>query len=224
MTNARVISVNTGRGKDAEWAGQLRRTAIDKRPVAGPVSVGWLGLAGDEQSDTDNHGGREQALYAYAREDLDWWVERLSRELANGVFGENITTAGLEVTGALVGEVWQLGTAVVQVTSSRIPCATFAGWLDERRWVKRFADAGRPGAYLRVLREGVVGAGDAVEVISRPEVRVTIAEAMTAFYGDAELMARLVRVEGRSSKWDEIAEGVLARGSKPPLPASAPGA
>ena len=77
MTNARVISVNTGRGKDAEWAGQLRRTAIDKRPVAGPVSVGWLGLAGDEQSDTDNHGGREQALYAYAREDLDWWVEQL---------------------------------------------------------------------------------------------------------------------------------------------------
>ena len=224
MTNARVISVNTGRGKDAEWAGQLRRTAIDKRPVAGPVGVGWLGLAGDEQSDTDSHGGREQALYAYAREDLDWWVERLSRELANGVFGENITTAGLEVTGALVGEVWQLGTAVVQVTSPRIPCATFAGWLDERRWVKRFAAAGRPGAYLRVLREGVVGAGDGVEVISRPEVRVTIAEAMTAFYGDAELMERLVRVEGRSSNWDEVAGRVLGRGSDTPLPASASGA
>ena len=223
MTNARVISVNTGRGKDAEWAG-LRRTAIDKRPVAGPVGVGWLGLAGDEQSDTDNHGGREQALYAYAREDLDWWVECLSRELANGVFGENITTAGLEVTGALVGEVWQLGTAVVQVTSPRIPCATFAGWLDERRWVKRFAAAGRPGAYLRVLREGVVGAGDGAEVISRPDVRVTIAESMTAFYGDAELMERLIRVEGRSSNWDEIADRVLARGSGPPLPASAAGA
>jgi MOSC domain-containing protein YiiM len=224
VTSARVISVNTGHGKDAEWAGRLRRTAIDKRPVAGPVSVRWLGLAGDEQSDTDNHGGREQALYAYAREDLDWWVERLSRELPNGVFGENITTAGLEVTGALVGEVWQLGTAVVQVTSPRIPCVTFAGWLDERRWVKRFADAGRPGAYLRVLREGVVGAGDGIEVISRPDVRVTIAESMTAFYGDAELMERLVRVEGRSSKWDEIAENVLGRGSQPPLPASAAGA
>ena len=224
MTNARVISVNTGRDKNAEWAGQLRRTAIDKRPVAGPVSVGWLGLAGDEQSDTDNHGGREQALYAYAREDMDWWVERLSRELPNGGFGETITTAGLEVTGALVGEVWQLGTAVVQVTSPRIPCATFAGWLDERRWVKRFAAAGRPGAYLRVLREGVVGAGDGAEVISRPDVRVTIAESMTAFYGDAELMERLLRVEGRSTKWDEIAAGVLARTVSARGPAPVPGA
>jgi len=224
VTNARVISVNVGRGKDAEWAGRLRRTAIDKRPVTGPVGVGWLGLAGDEQSDTDNHGGREQALYAYAREDLDWWVERLSRELANGVFGENITTAGLDLTGALIGEVWQLGTAVVQVTSPRIPCVVFAGWLDEQRWVKRFADAGRPGAYLRVLREGVVSAGDGAEVISRPDVRVTIAESMTAFYGDAELMERLLRVEGRSTKWDEIAAGVLARTVSARGPAPVPGA
>jgi MOSC domain-containing protein YiiM len=221
VANARVISVNVGRGMDAEWAGRQRRTAIDKRPVTGPVDVGRLGLAGDEQSDTENHGGREQALYAYAREDLDWWVERLSRELSNGLFGENITTAGLDVTGALIGEVWQLGTAVVQVTSPRIPCVVFAGWLDERRWVKRFADAGRPGAYLRVLAEGVVCAGDGVEVISRPDVPVTIAQSMSAFYGDAELMERLLLVEGRSTKWDEIAADVLgrdvsARGSTPP--------
>jgi MOSC domain-containing protein YiiM len=206
-----VISVNVGRGKDADWAGKLRRTAIDKRPVAGPVEMGLLGLAGDEQSDTDNHGGREQAVYAYAREDLDWWVERLSRELPHGVFGENVTTAGLDVTGALIGEVWQLGTAVVQVTAPRIPCVVFAGWLDERRWVKRFADAGRPGAYLRVLQEGLVRAGDALEVLSRPAERVTIAESMTAFYGDAGLMRRLLRVEGRGEKWDEWAIGVIER-------------
>jgi MOSC domain-containing protein YiiM len=211
VTSARVISVNAGRGRDAAWAGRLRRTAIDKRPVAAPVEVGWLGLAGDEQSDTENHGGREQALYAYAREDLDWWVERLCRELANGVFGENITTSGLDVTGALIGEVWQLGTAVVQVTSPRIPCVVFAGWVDEDHWVKRFASAGRPGAYLRVLEEGTVAAGDGIEVISRPDEHVTIAESMTAYYGDAELMRRLLRVEGRGNKWDEIAVGVLGR-------------
>jgi MOSC domain-containing protein YiiM len=223
VTNARVISVNVGRGKDAAWAGRLRRTAIDKRPVPGPVEVGWLGLAGDEQSDTENHGGREQALYVYAREDLDWWVERLSRELADGVFGENITTGGVDVTGALIGEIWQLGTAVVQVTSPRIPCMVFAGWLDEYHWVKRFASAGRPGAYLRVLEQGVVRAGDRLEVISRPDERVTIAESMIAYYGDAELMERLLRVAGRSTKWDEIAVSVLgravsARGSDPPDP------
>ena len=208
---ARVVSVNTGRGRDAEWAGRLGRTAIDKRPAQGPVAVGRLGLAGDEQVDKPDHGGYEQALYAYAREDLDWWVERLGRELASGTFGENVTTSGLDVTGSLIGEVWRLGSAVVQVTSPRIPCAVFAGWMDEPQWVKRFAGAGRTGAYLRVLEEGLVGAGDPAEVLARPAIRVTIAESVRAYYGDVDLMRRLLLVEGRSSKWDEIALSVLGR-------------
>src|SRR6185312_1377604 len=157
------------------------------------------------------HGDYEQALYAYAREDLDWWVERLGRELASRTFGENITTSGLEVTGGLIGEVWRRGSAVVQVTSPRIPCAVFAGWMDERQWVKRFADAGRTGAYLRVLEQGQVGAGDPAEVLARPAVRVTIAESARAYYGDVELMRRLLLVDGRGSKWDEIAVSVLGR-------------
>ena len=206
-----MISVNTGRGKDADWAGKSGRTAIDKRPVPGRVEVGTLGLGGDEQVDKPAHGGPEQAVYAYAREDLDWWVEQLGRELADGAFGENITTAGLDVTGALIGEIWELGTARVQVTAPRIPCVVFAGWMDERNWVKRFADARRPGAYLRVLRAGAVGAGDSLEVVSRPAERVTIAESMTAYYGDAVLMRRLLRVEGRGLDWDHIAPGVLGR-------------
>jgi MOSC domain-containing protein YiiM len=207
---AQVISVNMGRGTGAAWAGRLRRTAIDKRPVA-TATVGKLGLAGDEQADTEHHGGYEQALYAYAREDLDWWVEQLGRELPNGTFGENITTSGLDVTGGLIGEVWQLGSAVVQVTAPRIPCAVFAGWMGEPRWVKRFAQARRPGAYLRVLAEGQVAAGDPVGVLSQPGERVTLAEAMTAYYGDAELMRRVLRVDGRGSAWDEIAAGVPGR-------------
>jgi MOSC domain-containing protein YiiM len=215
VTRAQVISVNVGRGRDAEWAGRLRRTAIDKRPVTGPVSVEKLGLAGDEQVDKPDHGGYEQALYAYAREDLDWWVERLGRELRDGMFGENITTGGVDVTGALIGEVWRLGTAVVQVTSPRIPCAVFAGWMGEPHWVRKFADAGRPGAYLRVLDEGTVRAGDPVEVLSRPGERVTIADAMAAYYGDAEIMRRLLRVAGRGAKWDEVAVGVLGRAAAP---------
>jgi len=174
-----------------------------------------LGLGGDEQVDKPAHGGPEQAVYAYAREDLDWWVEQLGRELADGTFGENITTAGLDVTGALIGEIWELGTARVQVTAPRIPCVVFAGWMDERNWVKRFADARRPGAYLRVLREGAVGAGDPLEVVSRPAERVTIAESMTAYYGDAALMRRLLRVEGRGLDWDHIAPGVLERAAAP---------
>lgn len=209
-----MVSVNTGQGRDAQWAGRLGRTAIDKRPVSGPVAVGKLGLAGDEQVDKPDHGGVEQALYVYAREDLDWWVEQLGRELASGAFGENITTSGMEVTGAPIGEVWRLGSAVVQVTSPRIPCAVFAGWIDEPHWVKRFADAGRPGAYLRVLEEGQVGAGDPVEVLSRPAERVTVADAMRGYYGDAGLMRRLLRVEGRSATWDEAALSVLGRAAQ----------
>jgi MOSC domain-containing protein YiiM len=211
MASARVIAVNTGTEADLVVGGKPARTAIDKRPVNGRVRVGVLGLAGDEYADKENHGGYEQAVYAYAREDLDWWVERLGYELRDGQFGENITTAGLDITGALIGETWRIGTAVVQITSPRIPCVTFQSWLDEPHWVKRFAAAGRPGAYLRVLAEGTVGAGDQAEVLKRPAERVTVAESMRAFYGDTELIRRVLRVTGRGEKWDEIGQQVLGR-------------
>jgi len=211
MARARVIAVNTGTEADLVVGGKPARTAIDKRPVNGRVRVGVLGLVGDEYADKENHGGYEQAIYAYAREDLDWWVERLGYELRDGQFGENITTAGLDITGALIGETWRIGTAVVQITSPRIPCVTFQSWLDEPHWVKRFAAAGRPGAYLRVLAEGTVGAGDQAEVLERPAERVSVAESMRAFYGDQELMRRVLRVTGRGEKWDEIGQQVLGR-------------
>jgi MOSC domain-containing protein YiiM len=211
MASARVIAVSTGPEADLVVGGKPARTAIDKRPAAGQIVVRALGLAGDEYADKENHGGHEQAVYAYAREDLDWWVERLGYELRNGLFGENITTSGLDITGALIGEIWRIGTAVVQVTSPRIPCITFQSWMDEPHWVKRFAAAGRPGAYLRVLTEGAVGAGDEAEVLGRPAERVTVAESMRAYYGDQDLMRRVLQVPGRGEKWDEIGQHVLGR-------------
>ena len=212
MGGGRVISVNTGTVAELAIGGKPGWTAIGKWPAAGPVQAGPLGLAGDETGDTANHGGRDQALYAYAREDLDFWTERLGRELRDGQFGENLTTAGLDVTGALLGEIWRLGGSVlVQVTAPRIPCVTFQSWLDEPQWVRRFAAAGRPGAYLRVLQPGTVAPGDQAEVVSRPAEKVTIAESMAAYYGDQELMRRVLRVPGRGEKWDTIGAGVLAR-------------
>ena len=211
MATARIISVNTGPVKDMMISGKPGRSGIDKRPVASPVRLGAEGLAGDDYGDRLHHGGVEQAAYAYAREDLDWWTEQLGRELRNGEFGENVTTSGLDVSCALIGEIWQLGSAVVQVTAPRIPCGTFQTWMDEPRWVKRFAAAGRPGSYLRVLTEGSVAAGDDIEVLGRPEQQVTVTEAMRAYYGDQDLMRVLLSVTGRGDKWDEIAGRVLGQ-------------
>jgi MOSC domain-containing protein YiiM len=212
MSNARILSVNVGTIKDIVVSGRPNRTAIDKRKVSGRVFAGRLGLTSDEQADLEHHGGPEQALYAYAREDLDWWTEQTMREFGNGEFGENLTMAGLDVNGALIGEIWQLGDGVVvQVTAPRIPCQVFKTWTGERQWVKRFAAAGRPGAYLRVLTEGEIGAGDQVTVLSQPPVRVTVAESMRAYYGDADLMRVLLTVDGRGGKWDEIGAEVLGR-------------
>jgi MOSC domain-containing protein YiiM len=191
----------------------MKRTAIDKRPAAGPVRVGRLGLDGDEQADTANHGGPEQAVYVYAREDLDWWAELLGRDLRDGFFGENITTEGLDVTGALIGERWRLGTAVVQVTACRIPCVVFRNWTGETGWVKRFAQAERPGAYLRVLEEGAVAPGDPVTVLDRPGERVTVAEAMRAYYSrDLGVARRMITVLGPAAKWNALAAEWAAAG------------
>jgi MOSC domain-containing protein YiiM len=157
-------------------------TAIDKRPTAGPVRVGRLGLAGDRQMDVKHHGGPLQAVYAYASEDLDWWSRELGRELPHGYFGENLTTAGIDVGGARQGERWRLGEeddpehVVLQVTDSRIPCSTFQWRMGEPRWVRRFADHGEPGAYLSVVKEGVVRAGAVLEAVHVPEAAMTIRE------------------------------------------------
>lgn len=150
-------------------------TAIDKRPQPGRVQVGELGLTGDRVCDTKNHGGPDLALYAYADEDANWWSAQLGREIPAGLFGENLRTEGLDITGALLGETWRIGAEVeVMVRAPRIPCITFQHRMQEPHWVKRFHQAGRPGAYLKVLRTGSIGAGDPVEVLSRPDHEVTI--------------------------------------------------
>ncbi|MFD1214558.1 MOSC domain-containing protein, partial [Arthrobacter sp. GCM10027362] len=156
--------------------GPVGVTAIDKRPAAGPVQVTGLGLHADVQADRKHHGGEPKALYAYAEEDARWWADELGREIPPGLFGENLRTAGVDVNGALIGERWRIGAeVVVEATSARIPCGTFARHMGEDRWVRRFTAAGRPGAYLRVLAAGRIQAGDAVEVIHRPRHGVSVA-------------------------------------------------
>ena len=174
-----VLSVNVGSPTRLRGV-EYDVTGIDKRPVDGPVQIRdpgeapLSGLAGDTIGDVENHGGYEQAVYAYAREDLDSWQDRLGRQLDNGAFGENLTTRGLDVNECLIGERWQVGpSCVLEVSCPRIPCRTFAIWLRERGWERRFTLAAAPGAYLRVITAGDVGAGDPI-AIDRPDHQVTI--------------------------------------------------
>ncbi len=174
---AQITSVNVAHQLHPDEHNGVGRTAIDKRAVAGAVPVGGRGLAGDQQMDVAHHGGHDKAVYAYASEDLAWWAAELGRDLTPGQFGENLTTSGLDVTGALVGERWRIGGpdgVVVEVAQPRTPCVTFQGWLGEPRWVRRFTEHGAPGAYLRVVVEGTVTAGDAIELVHRPELGVSI--------------------------------------------------
>jgi MOSC domain-containing protein YiiM len=169
-------------------------TAIDKRPVAGAVVVGTLGLAGDTQCDTKNHGGPFQAVYAYADEDAAWWATELGREITPGLFGENLRTSGVDVTGAEIGERWQIGEPgagpIVEVTAPRTPCITFATRMGEPRWVKRFTERKMPGAYLAVVQPGVVSAGDPVTVTFRPGHGAVLGDVTTI--AEPETMARLL--------------------------------
>jgi MOSC domain-containing protein YiiM len=186
---SRVRSVNVGRPREAAWA-TIGRTSVLKEAVVGPVAVHELGLAGDEVSNRRHHGGRDKAVYAFAREDLDRWAERLGVEVPDGTFAENLTTEGIDVNEAELGERWRVGGPegpVLEVASFRTPCAVFQAWMgrsgyDHRAWVRRFADDGRPGPYLRVVVPGVLRAGDAIEVVAAGG-GTTVGEAFRAAYG-----------------------------------------
>ncbi|MER7244986.1 MOSC domain-containing protein [Kribbella sp. NPDC000426] len=187
-------------------------TAIDKRPQPGRVRVGELGLAGDRVCDTENHGGPDLALYAYAEEDANWWAAQLGRDIPTGLFGENLRTEGLDVNGAVLGEVWRIGAEVeVMVRAPRIPCITFQHRMQEPHWVKRFHQAGRPGAYLKVLREGSIGAGDPIEIVSRPDHEVTVA-LMLAEQDAAKMQQMLDSGVDLMEELRDTAQRVVARG------------
>lgn len=195
-----VLSVNIGRATPTNCS-TPGVTGIDKRPtgqrvtVAAPGRTG-SGLAGDDVCDLRHHGGNDQAVYAYAREDLDGWQAELGRNLPDGGFGENLTTSGIDITQSVIGETWLVGTdLLLQVSVPRIPCRTFAGFIGERGWVRRFTENACTGTYLRVLRPGTVQAGDCIEVVDRPQHGVTVRTAFWALTTRPELLPRLAVVD-----------------------------
>lgn len=214
--NASVVAVCVVHEIRSDPKGTVGETAIDKRPVRGPVRVGRLGLAGDIQSDTERHGGVDQALYAYDEAEAQRWGTELGRTPPPGMFGENLTLRGMTVTDAVIGERWLIGPDVqAEVTLPRVPCGTFARFVDQPRWVRRFTERADVGAYLRVLALGSVTEGDPVHRLHVPEHGVTVREVFTALMNgpfDQDRLELLLADDTLAAKLRTKLDGVLARG------------
>jgi len=203
----RVLSVNVGTVREVAWRGETVTTGIWKESVAGRVAVRGVNLAGDDQADRTVHGGVDKAVYAYAREDYDYWRDHEGVETSPGLFGENLTLEGLELSAALAGERWKVGTTVLEVAQPRLPCFKLGIRLSDPRFPRRFQHVGRMGAYLRIVSEGDVGAGDAVEIVSRPDHGVTLQHMVRALHDPASAEA-LWRVERLPVFWRQVADRV----------------
>jgi MOSC domain-containing protein YiiM len=207
----RVLSVNVGRPREFEYQGRLAKSAIWKAPVAGRIAVRGVNLEGDDQADRKAHGGPDKAVYAYAIEDARWWERKLGRSVLYGEFGENLTTEGIDVNDALIGERWKIGTAVLELSEPRVPCWRLGVRMNDEMFPRRFTEALRPGAYLRIIVEGDLGAGDEIRVIERPEHDLTIRDVFRIYTHDRNEIERLVAIPGISESWRKWAESRLQK-------------
>lgn len=165
---ARVLSMNVGGIREVEWHGRVVTTGIWKQPVLGRIELKGVNFAGDDQADRTVHGGRDKAVYAYSVEDYNYWRDTEHLEAKPGLFGENLTTEGIDLSAATVGEQWSIGSTIIEVTQPRLPCFKLGIRLADSHFPKKFAQVLRMGAYFRVVQEGTVGTDDVIAVIYRP--------------------------------------------------------
>jgi MOSC domain-containing protein YiiM len=211
IVDGRVLSVNVGQVREFEYGGRTAKSAIWKSPVEGRIAVRGVNLDGDDQADREAHGGPDKAVYAYAIEDLRWWEEQLGRSLEFGEFGENLTTEGIDVSEARVGERWQVGTALLEVSEPRVPCWRFAVRMDDKYFPRRFTEALRPGAYLRIIIEGDLAAGDDARVTERPDHDLTVRDVFRIYSRDRDEAERLLAVPQLPESWRRWAENWLQK-------------
>ena len=203
----RVVSVNVGLPRTVEWHDRNVESGIWKTPVDGRVAVRGVNLDGDEQADLRVHGGPDKAVYAYAAEDYEWWSEELGRALEPGTFGENLTVRGVDLGGAVIGTRWRVGTTVLQVAQPRLPCFKLGMRIGDASFVDEFDLAGRFGAYFRILEEGVVGVGDAIEIEAPRPDGITVLELGRAEHrAFPELVARVLADPDVPEGWKHWAE------------------
>jgi MOSC domain-containing protein YiiM len=222
-TAGNVLSVNVGGVRAFEYNGRPARSAIWKSPVLGRIAARGVNLAGDDQADRKAHGGPDKAVYAYAAEDARWWEQEIGRVLTAGEFGENLTTAGIDPNQALVGERWQIGTTVLEVSEPRIPCWRLGVRMNDKLFPRRFTEALRPGAYLRIVVEGEVGAGDAIRVAERPDHDLTIRDVFRIYTSDRDEADRLLAVPRMSESWRRWAHDLLRQTRERPTAEAGPG-
>jgi len=208
-----VESVNVGPIRVVEWRGDRVATGIWKAPVAGRVSVQGVNVVGDDQADRTAHGGSDKAAYVYGREDYDWWARQLGHELEPGTFGENLTVQGVSATAAVVGERWRIGTVLLEVSQPRLPCYKLGIRMNDARFPRRFAAAGRPGTYLRIVQPGELAAGDSIEVVHRPDHGLTVGDVAHIYLRDHSQVDRLLHVQELSDDWHRWARDRRSKGA-----------
>jgi ferredoxin-NADP reductase/MOSC domain-containing protein YiiM len=210
---ARLLSVNVGLPRDIEWKGRIVHTGIWKNPIQGRCRVGRLNLDGDGQGDLGGHGGEQRAAFVYQIESYRYWQERLKRtDFVHGQFGENFTVEGLPDDAVCIGDRYQIGGALFEVTQPRVTCYRVGIRTDEPRMPALLTSSGRPGFYFRVLREGVVGAGDEIVKVGEANERMTVAEINGLLYlpdHARDRLERALRIEALSSGWRASFEALL---------------
>ena len=203
-----IESVNVGKPRTVDRRGKPVLTAIWKAPVEGRIRVEGINLVGDDQADRSVHGGVDKSVYAYAAEDYEWWGERLGFVPGPGTFGDNLTVRGLDVSHAVVGERWLVGTVLLEVTQPRMPCFKLGIRMDNPRFPKIFTAAGRHGAYFRIIQSGELEAGDKAEVLHRPNHGLTVADVAHIYLKDHSGVERLLEVPELAASWKEWAQEV----------------
>lgn len=211
QTQPRILVVSVGRPREFDFNGRPARSAIWKAPVEGRVMARGVNLEGDDQADREAHGGPDKAVYAYASEDYRHWESQLGRSLEPAEFGENLTTEGVDVTGARVGDRWRIGSALFEVSEPRVPCWRLGVRMGDPTFPKLFTEVGRPGTYLRIVEEGELGAGDSIERVSQASHDVSIGDVFRIYTKDRHEAGRLVTLENLSDAWKAWARKTLEK-------------
>ncbi|MGH9127335.1 MAG: MOSC domain-containing protein [Acidimicrobiales bacterium] len=210
MPAPRVLSVNVGTPEEVQWHGRTVRSAIWKHPVDGPIALAGVNLAGDDQADRRVHGGDDKAVYAYAIEDYHWWASALHEDMDPATFGENLTTEGLDLTRASIGDRWQVGSATLEVAQPRSPCYKLGIKMGDDAFPELFEAAARPGVYLRIVNPGSLAAGDAIEVQPAVTPAITL-EDLIRPDPDRDLLSRIAADARVPVGWRRHAARTLER-------------